>query len=395
MSWRCGNCESVNPDAERTCQVCGAIRESEAQIAFTLRANPPREPLRRDLEEWRTSETRRKPKKGGNLITFLIALIGILVMFLLIVFATSLKPVSESDFTAKCQSMPRYEVVLRYPSDFKNDPVKINLYVEQVYDNGDYKCIEDANGDLVYDGNEYYVVDRRGVGKSALHEKDTIVGYCEISGTVGQDGSSATKENTFVKLNLRYSAPAPTATPTPTPQPTPKPTPIPTLAPTPTPWPTELFEIDGTIITSYIVNLQDFEWDQIREWSDQKEEVTKDTLTYSCLLKGAIENCYGIKIRRYSAEATLGDPFSVPYKGVARLRNGTWTAGDAYNVFDYVEGSEVDVFILFLHPTSFSAIQIIPTKVAKGKTEWSTTFYKPVLYFATQDDAMRYIDSIG
>lgn len=43
MSWRCGNCETINPDSNSECYVCGAVREA---ILYTDRTKM-KEPIER------------------------------------------------------------------------------------------------------------------------------------------------------------------------------------------------------------------------------------------------------------------------------------------------------------------------------------------------------------
>ncbi len=347
------------------------------------------EPRARAAEGRRVKKAKEKSKARINLLVIILTVITVLPLYLLFNYSSSIIPLSKSDFITGCQFMPSYEAVLSHPSDFKSDLVKVNLYVEQVFDNGDYRCIEDANGDFVYDGNEYYVIDRRGAFADAFEKYDAFTAYCVIAGTKQVIRNATGETVTLVKLNLKYVDPAPIATPTP------KPTPKPTPEPTPTQWPTETLDIDGEIVTAYVVDLRNYEWDQFGEFSDSKVEITKNVNTYPTLLKGAIENCYGIKIRRYSAESKKGNPFDVQFKGVVRLRDGKWSSGEQDNVFDYIEGTEVDVYILFIHPTSISAVDIVPTKGQKRECSWSPTWYSPVLYFATIEDATRYINSIS
>lgn len=50
---------------------------------------------------------------------------------------------------------------------------------------------------------------------------------------------------------------------------------------------------------------------------------------------------------------------------------------------------------IFMQPISFSAVAIVPTKAQKRECSWDPNYYSPILYFATMDDAKRYVDSIG
>ena len=385
MSWRCNNCESVNSDAERRCHVCGAIREAEPHTEPWPGSAKGTGPAGTDSDERRRTEIKKKPEKRTNTLVILLTLISFLTIFFLLSSVSSRNSMSKSDFIATCQAMPSYQAVLNRPMDYQNETVKLNLSVEQALGYGRYRCVDDAYGDLSYAGYEYYVIDRRGASADAFETYDVFTAYCLIAGTKQVTRTSTGEVVTLVKLDLKYIDPAPIATPTPRPTP----------APTATPWPTETINIDGETVTAYIVDLCFYEWDQFSEWSESKQVITKDTWSYPCLLKGAIENCFGIRIRRYSAETTLGDPFSVPFKGVVRLRDGKWSSGDANNAFEYVEGTEVDVYILFQQPASFSAVDIIPTKAQKRECSWDPNYYSPILYFATMDDAKRYVDSIG
>ena len=385
MSWHCDNCESANSDTERRCHVCGAIRETESDVEPRHELPIERTPGGTDFDKRRISEIRKKPNRTGEILIIILSSIIMLAFFWVFFFPSALKPQSESDFVAECTSMPNYEEVLAHPAVYKNQKVKLSLSIEQMLGFGNYRCYDDAYGDLSYSGYEYYVTDRRGAFAATFETHDAFTGYCVIAGTTQATRNATGETVTLVKLDLKYIGPAPIATPTP------KPTPEPTA----TPWPTETISIDGKIVTAYIVDLRLYEWDQFSEMSDSKEVITKDTWSYPRLLKGDIENCYGIKIRRYSAEAKKGKPFTVPFKGVVRLSDGKWSSGEEYNVFDYSEGTEVDVYILFMQPISFSAVAIVPTKAQKNDYEFYSSYYSPVLYFATIEDATRYIDSIS
>ena len=385
MSWHCDNCESINSDTERRCHVCGAIRETE--IGFKPWDEQPieRPPSGTDFDKRRISEIRKKPNRTGEILIIILSSIITLAFFWVFFFPSALKPQSEGDFVAECTSMPNYEEVLAYPAVYKNQKVKLNLFIEQMMGFGNYRCYDDAYGDLSYSGYEYYVTDRRGAFAATFETHDVFTGYCVIVGTTQVTRNATGETVTLVKLDLKYVGPAPIATPTP------KLTP----APTATPWPTETISIDGETVTAYIVDMRLYDWDQLGEWSDSSVEITKYVSGSPFLLRGSIENCYGIKIRRYSAEAKKGKPFNVPYKGVVRLRDGKWSSGEEFNIFDYTEGTEVDVYILFMQPISFSAVAIVPTKAPKGDYEFYPNFYSPVLYFASIQDAERYVDSIS
>ncbi|MPM24302.1 hypothetical protein SDC9_70783 [bioreactor metagenome] len=385
MSWHCDNCESVNSDTERRCHVCGAIRETE--LGFEPWDEQPieRPPSGTDFDKRHISEIRKKPNRTGEILIIILSSIITLAFFWVFFFPSALKPQSESDFVAEYTSMPNYEDVLAYPIFYKNRKVKLNLSVGQVMGAGLYRCYDDAFGDQWYSGYEYYVIDRRGASADAFKTFDAFTAYCVIVGTERLARTLTGEIVTLVKLELEYIDSAPIATPTP------KPTP----EPTPEPWSAETLEINGIEVTGFAVDLSNYNWEEVGEWSESKQAITKNTWSYPFLLKGAIENCFGIRIRRFSAEATTGDPFSVSFKGVVRLRDGKWSSGDTNNAFEYQEGTEVDVYILFQQPTSFSAVDIVPTKAQKRECGWNPSFYSPVLYFATIEDATRYIDSIS
>jgi hypothetical protein len=385
MSWRCDNCESLNSDAERRCHVCGAIRETEADVEPRHELPIERTPGGTDFDKRRISEIRKKPNRTGEILIIILSSIITLAFFWGFFFPSSLKPQSESDFVAECTSMPNYEDVLAHPAVYKNQKVKLSLSIEQMLGFGNYRCYDDAYGDLSYSGYEYYVTDRRGAFAATFETHDAFTGYCVIAGTTQVTRNATGETVTLVKLDLKYIGPAPIATPTP------KPTP----EPTPEPWSAETLEINGIEVTGFAVDLSNYNWEEVGEWSESKQAITKNTWSYPYLLKGAIENCFGIRIRRYSAESTTGDPFSVSFKGVLRLRDGKWSSGDSNNAFEYQEGTEVDVYILFQQPTSFSAVDIVPTKAQKRECGWNPSFYSPVLYFATIEDATRYINSIS
>ena len=177
--------------------------------------------------------------------------------------------------------------------------------------------------------------------------------------------------------------------------------PGPWSAPEAASYPQERIRLDKGSVYGYRVDLAGVLDDAVFQWSSERKrgQVDKNLSTVYVELLGKTAGCVAVEFDYYF-ESESGNAAGTRFRAYARTTGNRWKAGDRKTDFELIVSSPFSyrpnrVTIAFAKGQTIDALSVEPAEKGARAYSGSLSFSVRALYFATEQAARAYAESIG